>query len=111
MRNFGEIDGVAVVITDHALTRMVEMKVTPEEFRALITEPDETYRSKKYPEATCHRKGRYSIATTNRDGELVIITILYSTLEDWVEAARDGELTDRSLRPGLNIPRWKKTRE
>jgi len=98
VQNFGEIDGITVGFTDHALARMVEMGVTPEEIRGLITNPEETYQSTKYPDATCQRKGKYSIALRQDRERICVITILYGSLEDWCEAARDGKLGDRKLK-------------
>jgi hypothetical protein len=110
--NFGEIDGKKVAFTDHAIERMVEMQVTPQEFKALISEPEDVYTSKKYPDAKCHRAGKYSVALREEaDGSLVAITVLYGSLEDWCEAARDGKLGDRSLKPDTGIPRRRKSRE
>lgn len=104
MRRFGKIDGISVMITDHALTRMTEMGVTPEEFKNLLSDPEETYTSQKYPDAKCHRRDKFAMALKLENQCLIVITMLYATLEDWCDAAREGLLGDRKLKMGTGIP-------
>lgn len=110
MKQFGEIKGIKIAFTDHALARMVEMKVTPEEIQDLILDPEETYSSKKYSDATCQRRGKFSVALDwMNTTQVTVITVLYASLEDWCDAARDGLLADRTLRPDTGIPRRRHT--
>lgn len=106
MKRFGEINGTSVLISDHALARMIEMEITPEEFKALITDPEYVYESLKYPEATCQRRGKFAIALKKGESMHFVITLLYATIDDWYDAAKDGRLGDkRVLKPNLNLPR------
>lgn len=111
MRHFGKIDGIPVAITDHALERMAEMDVKAVEFHALITNPDEVYRSKKYPDAVCHRKGKYSIALNKEPNLTTVITVLYGSLEDWCEAAKEGKLSGqgRKIKIVEGMPRRRRS--
>jgi hypothetical protein len=96
--NCGELNGKKVLITQHALSRMLEMKLTGEEIRLLICEPTEVYTSTKYTQAVCHRRGKHSLAMKEHNGMLVIITALWSCRLAWLEAYKEGLLgEDRVL--------------
>lgn len=104
---FGEIGGVPVEFTRHALQRMLEMEITPDQIRKLILEPEDVYDSIKYPDSTYHRRGDHSVAfrLDETKGRYVICTVLFSTKAAWLKADRDGMLgPDRPLRLDQNIP-------
>lgn len=109
MRHFGEIDGKQVAITDHALQRMVEMKVSPEDFRLLVSDPEETFESPKYVGHQVNRRRPYSMAYT-LDGEcMIVVTFLWATQSDWLKANRDaciGEDRVLNLESMRNLPRF-----
>ena len=92
MRMCGEVEGVPLAFTNHALRRLVEMELTPEEIKKLILEPEEVYESKKYPGDICHRLGDHALAFRQEDGMYIVKTALYSTTADWLKAERDGKL-------------------
>lgn len=92
MRMCGEVEGVPLAFTNHALRRLVEMELTPEEIKKLILEPEEVYESKKYPGDKYHRLGDHALAFRQEDGMYIVKTALYSTTAAWLKAERDGKL-------------------
>lgn len=98
---YGEIEGVPVEFTRHAIQRMLEMEITADEVRRLILNPEEVYDSKKYPGSVCHRRGRFSMAFRLDEGRgrYVVTTLLFATQREWLRADREGMLgDDRALR-------------
>lgn len=108
MRNFGEIEGIKVAITDHALTRLCEMELSAEQIKHILFEPEETKDSPKYPGALCYRVGDHVLAATRTDdGVLVIVTALYATSKAWLRASLEGKLGEgREWRPDNGLPRF-----
>ncbi len=107
MMHFGELDGVPVKISEHAIQRLVEMQLDPEDIKALLLDPDEVFESRKYPGTFCHRKGEHSLGMHKEGDVLVVHTALYATKVAWLKASRDGKLPeDRTLRLDTNIPRF-----
>lgn len=92
MNRCGELEGVPLIFTDHALKRLVEMELTPSEIKKLILEPEEVYESKKYPGDICHTRGEHTLAFRLDEGQYVVKTALYSTTAAWLKAERDGKL-------------------
>lgn len=94
MQNCGEIEGVPVAFTHHALQRLVEMELTPNEIKKLILEPEEIFTSRKYPEDICHRRGEYTMAFCREvaQGKYIVKTVLYGSKAAWLKAQRDGKL-------------------
>lgn len=107
MKNLGKIGDVTVRISNHALTRMVEMGMSPEEIQEIILHPDEIWDSTKYPGTQSHKRGGYTLAIKKNEDCWIICTALYGTLSDWMRADREGKLgKDRKLRLDTNIPRF-----
>ena len=107
MRHFGEINGIKVALTDHALSRMVEMGMTSEELIDLLSNPEEIYPSTKYPDCTNYRKGDYSLALLQEGDTYVIKTVLYGTMTAWLKAHKEGKLPgDRPLKINKSLKRW-----
>lgn len=107
MRNIGELNGVSIIITDHALKRMIEMEMTAETIRDILTSPEETYQSTKYPDNTCYRSGDFTLTVEKKKGRLVVKTALYGTRKAWLQASLDGKLPeDRPYRDNEQLPRW-----
>lgn len=113
MQTFGEIDGVPVEFTQHALRRMVEMSITADEVKKIILDPEEVYTSRKYPDAVNHRCGRYAMAfkVDALTGRYVVLTVLYSSNAEWLRAQQEGALSgDRSYRPVISMLRKEASR-
>jgi hypothetical protein len=108
MRHYGEINGVSIAFTDHALSRMVEMELTVHEIKRLIFEPEEIYTSKKYPGEVSHRWKDFAMAfcRDEANNRFVVKTVLYATKAAWHKAERDGLLAERGgvARLDQNIP-------
>ena len=99
MENSGKINGVPVTVTNHALKRMVEMGMTPEEIRDLIANPEERYESKKYPGSFGHKSGKFCLAIKPKGNRLMVVTAIYSSVQDWLDATISGDYTgDRHFR-------------
>lgn len=94
MQQHGEINGVPVAFSNHALTRMVEMELTANQVKKLLLEPEQVYESRKYPDDICHRYGEHSMAICldRESGRYVVRTVLYATKAAWLKAERDGML-------------------
>lgn len=92
MRHLGKLNDVEVSITDHALSRLCEMRLTPDEIKAILFDPDRTHESKKYPGNIVYSRGDHALATILDHGVLVIKTALFSSRGAWVEAWLDGKL-------------------
>ena len=88
----GEVEGVPLMFTKHALERLVEMELTPAEIKRLILEPEEVYESKKYPGDICHKRGDHTLAFRLDGNQYVVKTALYSTTAAWMKPERDGKL-------------------
>lgn len=107
MRNIGKLNGVTVHISDHALTRMVEMEMTADQIKAILSEPERTSQSAKYPGTTCYTCGDHTLSVKESDGALIVMTALYATRKAWLKASLDGKLPeDRPYRDNENLPRW-----
>ena len=107
MKDFGVIDGVRVGITSHALSRLVEMELTADDIRLLVTDPEDVLDSNKYPGEFCHRRGDHTLAFVKEGDVLVIKTALYATKSAWLRAKRDGFLgSDREVNLNAPIPNF-----
>lgn len=97
MQQYGEIEGVPIAFTNHALSRMVDMEMTAHEIKKLILEPEEIFESRKYPGEVNHRRGEFAMAfcRDEESGRYVVKTVLYSTKAAWLKAERDGHLEGR----------------
>lgn len=104
MKNVGEINGVEIAFTNHALTRMVEMELTVHEIKRLIFEPEEIFTSRKYPGEVSHRWKDFAMAfcRDEENNRFVVKTVLYATKAAWLKAERDGFLEERGGKARLN---------
>lgn len=104
--NAGELAGLRVSFTDHAVARLLEMKVSALEVRLCLTEPDDVVDSRKYPGTTNYRRGDLNLGVEAKNGCLRVITALFATNQAWQEAARKGRLgADRKLRVNPGLPK------
>lgn len=85
-----ELDGVQIGITEHAMGRMLEMKMHPNCIKAVLTEPARKHGSKKYPDTECWVRGDYALAIQEVDDKIVVITALYSSSDAWHWAFERG---------------------
>lgn len=70
--------------TKHAVQRIEEMLVTPEEVKACLEDPAKVYKSKSKPGALNRKRDWLTLTTMEQeDGAHVVITALWSTDEDW----------------------------
>lgn len=78
------IDNSTVRFTKHALERIGEMAITPEEIRAALLTPEEVIPSRKYEGCFNRRFGRVTLGTAiDADGVMVVTTVVWSTTKDW----------------------------
>lgn len=99
------LDGVNVSFSDHALERLVEMKVSAHVVRLALTEPDQIVPSVKYAPGNYYVRGALALAVQQgRGGRLHVVTAVFSSNKAWKTAAKQGRLgADRRVRhiPGL----------
>lgn len=86
-----------VSFSGHALNRILEMTLEPEEVVNCLESPDDVRESAAHPGSWNYRHGRVTLGV-NRYGDcLRVVTAVWSTQEDWVEdLARAG--SDRVLK-------------
>ena len=95
------IDGYT--FSKHALGRLLDMGVEPDEIRECLTNPDEAYRPRSYAGTTNYVRGRLALSVNDHGN---VITALWSTRAAWLaDAARPGfESTGRSIRDLPYLP-------
>lgn len=105
MQQYGEIEGVPVAFTNHALKRMVEMEVPPQEVKKLILNPEAVYTTRAYPDSVCHSYGEHTMVfrLDEETKRYVVITVLYATKAAWMKARRDGKLGDGRENERINV--------
>ena len=82
-------------MTEHAISRALDMAVEGSEIRQAMLHPETIYQSKVYPDTMNYTAGRITIAV--RDER--VITIGWSSYELWHEDMAKGEYGGRTSRP------------
>lgn len=105
MRHHGQLDdGRKYAFTDHALSRMVEMRVCAPQVCGVLMDPEEKFPSKSYAGAVNYRVGDLTLGVVEEDDLLVVVTALYSNDDAWREAFAKGRAGgDRTYRPGQQL--------
>lgn len=85
-----ELNGVVFGVTEHALGRMLEMKMHPNCIRAVLNEPARKHGSNKYPDTECWVRGDYAFAVKDLGDKVIVITALYSSNDAWHWAFERG---------------------
>lgn len=94
--------------TKHAIQRIEEMLVSPEEVKACLEDPARVYGSKTKVGALNRQRDRLTLTTMEQeDGAHVVITALWSRDEDWrkdietyggYEGRAEARVTDKKPR-------------
>lgn len=84
-----------VTVSRHAIDRALDMGITGEEIRDCLSDPQDIYKSKKYPDTLNYKHNRIVLAI--RDN--TVVTVGWSTPDLWCEDLKKGIYGGRHYPP------------
>lgn len=88
-----------VRFTRHAVDRLLDMAVPPEQITACLAPEARTSPSKSHPGFTLRDAGDLALSTRTEDGVLVVVTALWTSPEAWEADYQNPMPKGRAPRP------------
>lgn len=95
----GRCGDLTVRFTRHAVDRLLDMAVTPEQITACLAPEAKTWPSKSHPGFTLHDAGDLTLSTRVEDDVLIVATALWTTREAWEADYQHPTPRGRAPRP------------
>lgn len=85
------------IISKHALKRMLEMTLDPDEVVNCLKNPEFVRASERHA-GWNYRRGPITCGVVEDDGKLVVVTVVWSSNDGWANDFRRAEYDDREFR-------------
>ena len=95
-------------LTRHALSRLCDMAVSPDEITEALLRPECVYRSKSYPDFDLFQSGRLTLSVARHrepGGKRTVATALWRYADDWEDDYRFEPAEGREPRSTSHLRR------